>query len=117
MADSRLVYSSDGGRVALPKQQHRSKSAAAGPVVPQAPDNGWVRIWRVKGGRGGKTATVVTGLPGSDDEVERLAVELRRAVGAGGAVRDGAVEIQGDHRQRVQQKLAQLGFRVKLAGG
>ncbi|MGI8423862.1 MAG: translation initiation factor [Chloroflexota bacterium] len=74
-----------------------------------------VRVWRVKGGRGGKTATVVTGVPAAD--VERLAVELRRFIGAGGSVRQGAVEVQGDHRARLLEKLTDMGFRVKLAGG
>ena len=83
--------------------------------MPQAPDDGWVRLWRVKGGRGGKTATVVTGVTAAD--LELLAVELRRAVGAGGGVRDGAIEIQGDHRERLAQRLTALGYRVKLAGG
>src|SRR5687768_6637627 len=85
--------------------------------VPQAPDDGWVRLWRTKSGRGGKMATVITGLPGDGSEIERLAVELRRFVGAGGAVRDGAVEVQGDHRERLQKRLTELGYRVKLAGG
>ena len=111
---SRLVYSSDDGRIAQPKQQGGKKRDDS-PGVPQAPNDGIVRIWRVKGGRGGKTCTLITGLPSPD--VERLAVELRRLVGAGGAVRDGAVEVQGDHRDRVQKKLTDLGFRVKLAGG
>jgi translation initiation factor 1 len=117
MTGSRLVYSSDGGRVAQPKDPRAAKRASEGPPIPQAPDDGWVRIWRVKGGRGGKTATVITGVPGGDAEVERLAVDLRRFAGAGGGVRQGAIEIQGDHRERVQQKLVQLGYRVKLAGG
>jgi translation initiation factor 1 len=85
--------------------------------VPQAPDDGWVRLWRTKSGRGGKMATVVTGLPGNDAEIEKVAVELRRFVGAGGAVRDRAVEVQGDHRERLQKRLTELGYRVKLAGG
>ena len=71
----------------------------------------------MKGGRCGKTVTVITGLPGDERQLDALAVELRRFIGAGGAVRQGAVEIQGDHRERLQQKLGQLGYRVKLAGG
>ncbi|HET7769863.1 MAG TPA: stress response translation initiation inhibitor YciH [Chloroflexota bacterium] len=111
---SRLVWSSDGGKVAQPKEKSPRRKDD-GPGVPSAPDDGVVRVWRVKGGRGGKTCTLVTGLPAR--EVERLAVELRRFVGAGGAVREGAVEVQGDHRERVQKKLTDLGYRVKLAGG
>ena len=108
------MWSSDAGRVGQAKEKAPRKRDD-GPAVPSAPEDGIVRVWRVKGGRGGKTCTLVTGLPHQD--VERLAVELRRLVGAGGAIRDGAVEVQGDHRERVQKKLTDLGFRVKLAGG
>jgi len=120
VSGSRLVYSTDGGAVLglRPDRPPAGRSkGGTGPAIPQAPDDGWVRVWRVKGGRGGKTATVVTGLPGSADDLEAIAVALRRAVGAGGGVRQGAVEIQGDHRERLRQRLVELGYRVKLAGG
>jgi translation initiation factor 1 len=112
---TRLVYSTDGGRTPEERTAHRKSSSNQAPPVPAAPDDGWIRVWRMKAGRGGKTATVVTGVPSSD--LERLAVELRRLVGAGGAVRDTAIEVNGDHRERIQKRLTELGFRVKLAGG
>jgi translation initiation factor 1 len=120
MSGSRLVYSTDGGtaerfRPERPAGGRGGRARPAGPGIPQAPDDGWLRLWRVKGGRGGKTATVVTGVTAAD--LESLAVELRRAVGAGGGVRDGAIEIQGDHRERLAQRLTALGYKVKLAGG
>ncbi|MDQ3703391.1 MAG: translation initiation factor, partial [Chloroflexota bacterium] len=105
------------GAASAAARRKGSGKSSSGPAIPAAPDDGWIRLWRVKGGRGGKTATVITGVPGSAPEVEALAVELRRAVGAGGSIRGGAIEIQGDHRQRLQQHLAELGYRVKLAGG
>jgi translation initiation factor 1 len=119
MAESRLVYSTTGGRVRQPAagRADQRRPPAGDPPIPQAPDDGWVRLWRVKGGRGGKTATVITGVPGSAADVEALAVELRRFVGAGGGVRGGAIEVQGDHRERLHKKLAGLGYHVKLAGG
>ncbi|MGH2351849.1 MAG: translation initiation factor [Chloroflexota bacterium] len=121
MGGSRLVYSTDGGAVRPARQEKPGRApkgkAQTGPAIPQAPDDGWVRLWRVKGGRGGKTTTVITGLPGSATELDALAVELRRLVGAGGSVRQGAIEIQGDHRERLRQRLTELGHRVKLAGG
>jgi len=58
---------------------------------------------------------MVRGLPVAD--LETRAQELKRACGAGGTVRDGAVEIQGDHRERLAEKLTSLGYKVKLAGG
>ncbi len=126
---SRLVYSSDDGRISLPKDKTATtagspgkarstgKKKPDGPSVPSAPEDGWVRLWRTKGGRGGKTATVITGLGQTGSGLEHLAVELRRFAGAGGSVREGAIEIQGDHRERLQKHLSGLGYRVKLAGG
>ena len=116
MSNARLVYSTDGGRATLLKAG-KGRERDTGPPLPQAPEDGSVRLWRMKGGRCGKTVTVITGLPGDERQLDALAVELRRFIGAGGAVRQGAVEIQGDHRERLQQKLGQLGYRVKLAGG
>jgi translation initiation factor 1 len=75
-----------------------------------------VRLYRDRSGRGGKTVTVVRGLPERGASLEARASELKRLCGAGGAVKDGAVEIQGDHRERVAERLRALGYTVKLAG-
>jgi len=85
--------------------------------VPATPNDGVVRISRERGRRGGKTVTVIRGLPERGTELEARAVELKRLCGAGGTLRDGAVEIQGDHRERIAERLRVLGYRVKLAGG
>jgi translation initiation factor 1 len=85
--------------------------------VSHVPDDGIVRIFREKGGRGGKIVTVVRGLPGGPAELRQIAADLKRQCGAGGAVKDGVVEIQGDHRQAVAARLQAHGLRVKLAGG
>ena len=61
--------------------------------------------------------TVVSGLPGSQDEVAELARRLKAVCGAGGTVKDGVLELQGDHRERVQAALAERGLRSKRAGG
>jgi translation initiation factor 1 len=84
---------------------------------PNLPDDGVVRLFREKGGRGGKTVTVVRGLPERGSALEARLAELKRLCGAGGTLRDGAIEIQGDHRERISQRLTALGYRVKLAGG
>ena len=82
-----------------------------------APDDGIVRIYRERGQRGGKTVTVIRGLPERGSALEARATDLKRLCSAGGTVREGAVEIQGDHRDRVAERLRALGYRVKLAGG
>jgi len=74
-----------------------------------------VRVFRDRGGRNGKVVTVVRGLPAR--LLEERASDLKRLCGAGGAVKDGAVEIQGDHRERIAERLRSLGHTVKLAGG
>lgn len=74
-----------------------------------------VRIFRDRSGRNGKLVTVIRGLPAKD--VKERAAEFKRLCGAGGAVKDDAVEIQGDHREPIATRLRGLGYTVKLAGG
>lgn len=110
MHNRRVVFSSDGGRTG-PGKQPPAKAAPP----PGFPDDGVVRLSREKGGRGGKTVTVVRGLPAGD--LEAQAADLKRLCGAGGTLRDGAIEIQGDHRERIAERLRTRGYQVKLAGG
>ena len=76
-----------------------------------------VRISREVAGRGGKSASVIRGLPLERQALEELAARLKRLCGAGGAVRDGAIEIQGEHRDRLVVELTRLGYAAKRAGG
>lgn len=114
--NSRLVYSTDGGRVrypdAAPSRPRRPASAG-----PQAPDDGVVRLFRERGGRGGKTVTVIRGLPERGPALEARAAELKRLCGAGGGIKGATIEIQGDHRERLAERLRALGYTVKIAGG
>ena len=102
--NSRRVSSSDVGRV--------RDAPDAGP--PADPGDGVVRVSRTRAGRKGKTVTLVTGIPSA--ERADVARELRRRCGAGGAVREDGVEIQGDHRDTVVAALEGR-YRVKRAGG
>ncbi len=68
-------------------------------------------------GRGGKGVSVVSGLPLAADALEELATRLKKICGAGGAVKDGAIEIQGDHRDRLVTELCKLGYDAKRSGG
>ena len=112
----RPVYTTDGGQIA-PTSEKRRDAPASGPATPRVPDDGVVRLFRDRGGRGGKTVTVIRGLRERGAALERRAAELKRLCGAGGAVKDDAVEIQGDHRERIAERLRALGYTVKLAGG
>jgi len=85
----------------------------------QNPKNrGRVDVRRETGGRGGKTVTVVDGFVGIGlPEKEQLAKKMRAACGCGGTVKDGAIEIQGDQREKIAQILSAAGFRPVMAGG
>jgi translation initiation factor 1 len=110
VSNSRLVYSTDDG-----DRRRRAGSRPEEPRGPQLPNDGVVRVFREKGGRGGKTVTVVRGLPAG--ELAQVAKDLKRHCGSGGAAKAGAVELQGDHRDKVAARLEAQGYSVKLAGG
>jgi translation initiation factor 1 len=76
-----------------------------------------VRVGREVAGRSGKGVSVISGLPLATAELEALASRLKRLCGAGGAVRDGVIEIQGEHRERLVAELRKLGYDAKRAGG
>jgi translation initiation factor 1 len=76
-----------------------------------------VRVGREVAGRGGKAVSVVSGLPLAAADLEALASRLKRLCGAGGAVRDGVIEIQGEHRDRLVAELCRLGYDAKRSGG
>ena len=118
MPSNRVVYDTAVGRTDHCSNCRRRVEACVcpKPARRQAGD-GIVRIWRDRKGRGGKTVTVVAGLPGDQAALSEIAATLKRLCGSGGTVSDANVEIQGDHRERVAARLTELGYRVKLAGG
>ena len=76
-----------------------------------------VRVGREVAGRGGKAVSIISGLPLATADLEVLASRLKKLCGAGGAVRDGVIEIQGEHRDRLVAQLRQLGYDAKRSGG
>ncbi|GGK85987.1 translation initiation factor Sui1 [Amphritea balenae] len=79
--------------------------------------DGIVRIRRETSGRKGKGVTTLSGIPLAEKELKALAKKLKQQCGTGGALKDGIIEIQGDHREKLKQLLEKQGFKVKLAGG
>ncbi|CZF82081.1 translation initiation factor Sui1 [Grimontia celer] len=104
--NSRLVYSTDSGRIKEEKQT---------PVREKG--DGIVRIQRQTKGRKGKGVCLVTGLDIDDTALKLVAAELKKVCGCGGAVKDGVIEIQGDKRDQIKAYLEKKGHTVKLAGG
>lgn len=104
--NSRLVYSTDSGRIDEPKAE-----------VVRPKGDGIVRIQRQTSGRKGKGVCLITGVDLDDAALEKLAAELKKKCGCGGSVKDGVIEIQGDKRDLLKQLLEAKGMKVKLAGG
>jgi len=112
-----LVYSTEQGRLCpgcgKPAGQCRCKTEQR----PAAKADGIVRISLETKGRKGKGVTIITGLPLGDSDLKLVARKLKTQCGSGGTVKDGVVEIQGDHRPALLAELQKQGYRVKLAGG
>ena len=112
----RPVYSTEHGRLCpvcgKPITGCRCRKAAGRPG-----GDGVVRVARQTKGRKGKGVTVITGVPLPPEDLKELARELRRSCGSGGTVKDGVIEIQGDHRDLLVAELQKRGHRVKKAGG
>lgn len=111
-----LVYSTEGGRM-CPHCRHALASFICKAAPKPPPGDGIVRVSRETKGRGGKAVTLVRGLPLDDAAMAALGKRLRTACGAGGTVKDGVIEVQGDHAERLVPLLQAEGWRVKRAGG
>ena len=105
--DSRVVWSSDDGDL----RKAREPGAAV------RPGDGRVRVRRETSGRRGKAVTTVSGVPLGDDDLRELAGRLKKRCGVGGSVKDGVIELQGDHRDTVMDVLRAAGYDAVLAGG
>ena len=108
MSGSRRVYSTTDGDLRKARDP-RERARLQG--------DGKVRVRREIGGRRGKTVTTVSGVPVKDAELKALAGRLKKRCGVGGAVKDGVIEIQGDHREKIVEILRAEGYTVVLAGG
>lgn len=111
-----LVYSTEHGRT-CPTCRQPVAACTCKQSKPPPKGDGFVRVSREKQGRGGKTVTVVRGLELDADALAAVGKQLRNACGAGGTAKDGVLEVQGDHVERVMAWLTQAGHRVKRAGG
>jgi translation initiation factor 1 len=114
----RLVYDSDLGRMCPECRRPVARCVCARTRVSAAPrGDGVVRVRRETQGRKGKTVTTIAGVPWSEARLLELTKELKQGCGAGGSLKDGVIEIQGDHRDRIVAALEQRGLTVKRAGG
>ena len=105
--NSRLVYSTDKGRI-----KTSDSETTATPT-----GDGIVRIRRETSGRKGNAATTISGVPLPETELKVLAKKLKQNCGSGGSVKNAIIEIQGDHREKLHDLLTKEGYTVKMAGG
>ena len=96
---------------------HTAAATGLNPAARTVPGPARVRVGRQVAGRSGKGVSVISGLPLATPELEQLATRLKKLCGAGGAVKDGVIEIQGEHRERLVAELLKLGYAAKQAGG
>jgi translation initiation factor 1 len=107
---NRTVWSSDLGDL-------RKKNSQPAQVKSLPPNQQTVYLHRDSKGRGGKAVTLVKNLALSEEDLKALSKQLKQACGSGGTVKDGQIEIQGEHREKLAEVLRELGYKVKIAGG
>ena len=112
----RIVYSTGIGNL-CPNCRRAVRDCVCPKGTPGAAKQGSVRVGREVKGRAGKGVTVVTGLPLGAAEIDALATQLKKRCGSGGTVRDGVIEIQGDHRDVVVAFLVMQGLPARKSGG
>lgn len=111
-----LVYSTGMGRI-CPDCGHPVRQCCCSQATSQPQGDGVVRISRQTKGRKGSGVSIITGLPLGGAEIKKLAKQLKQQCGSGGTVKNGVIEIQGDHRQVLVDALTRLGYKAKIAGG
>ncbi len=109
--DRPTVYSSSSGGDTSKKKKNIPLSPSL------APEKHLVYLHRESKGRGGATVTLVKELHLNEKDLKKLATALKQACGAGGTIKDGVIEIQGDHREKIADVLGKLGYKSRIAGG
>ena len=108
--NNRTVWSSSDG-----DQRKKEQTVTHARSLP--PQQQTAYLHRESGGRGGKVVSVVKNLVLTEEDLKTLAKKLKQECGTGGTVKDGVIEIQGEHRQRMAEVLQKLGYKTKIAGG
>ena len=108
--ETRTVWTSDQGDT-------RKRESGSRRIVSLPPNQQTAYLHRDSKGRGVKTVTLVKKLILSEEDLRQLGTHLKQVCGSGGTVKDGEIEIQGEHRERIAEALKKLGYKTKIAGG
>ena len=114
--DPAIVYSTEHGKMCTGCNRPASRCACQKKQSVPSGD-GIVRLMRETKGRKGKGVTLISGVPLDNADLKKLAKSLKQKCGSGGSIKDGVIEIQGDHRDALEKELNSLGYKVKRAGG
>lgn len=112
-----LVYSTDSGRMCPTCRKPIAQCVCKRAAAASPPSDGIIRVSRESKGRGGKQVTLIRGVPLAPTDLDALGKQLKSACGSGGTVKDGVIEVQGDHCDKVIALLQAQGYKVKRAGG
>ena len=112
-----LVYSTEAGRMCPVCRKPVAQCVCKQNQAASSVTDGIVRVQRETKGRGGKAVTVVRGVPVDTAGLVKLGQQLKAACGSGGTVKDGVIEVQGDHCEKVVALLQGQGYQVKRSGG
>lgn len=110
-----LVFSTDAGRHCPDCSQPVDACTCSRTTIPEG--DGIARVRRETKGRGGKTVTTISGVPLAEEPLKELASVLKKRCGCGGSLKDGVIEIQGDHVELLLAELIKRGFKAKKSGG
>jgi translation initiation factor 1 len=113
---ARIIYSTGLGSL-CPNCRRPVRECVCPKGVPGAAKSSAVRVAREIKGRAGKGVTTITGLQLALSDIEELATKLKKRCGSGGTVREGVIEIQGDHRDTIVAELNKMGWPAKKSGG
>ena len=114
MSNNKTVWSSEDGDLRKKAPSPQPPPEGRGGIAPQQQT---IYLHRESAGRGGKAVTLVKNLVLSAEAMKSLAKRLKHECGTGGTIKNGAIEIQGEHRERIAAFLSKMGYKVKIAGG
>lgn len=123
MTESRLVWSSDSGRICpecckpVSSCICRKKKKESENPARKYPDDGIIRVMRETKGHKGKTVTIIGNTPFKENELKEFTKKLKARCGTGGSIKNNEILIQGDHRQVILDEIVKHGYKAKLAGG
>ena len=115
--NSRLVYSTGFGRMCPSCGEQSDKCQCKKKINNPGNGDGKVRVERSTCGRKGKGVSLISGIPLEGKQLKELAKELKQRCGTGGTIKNGVIEIQGDHRDVLVEELNKLGYKAKKVGG